>query len=260
MVELIFDTRESSYGSTRRAKGLIEEFDDIPKNTTKYSRLPLDEGDIKLISPTLYVVIERKTLNDMHSSKVDGRYYSQLDRLTKLRNEPRDDGRKVIVLFIFEKHRRGTKVRMTKAQYLGVKTSFNVKYDIPFIETASTADTALYILQLFKKMKMIDSSPAKTTVSARDKNLEFMSAIGEGKSRKKSTFLNPKSFLIGTLSSIPSFGPKTVAKLSGEFQSFPDLCFRIAEKVKAGDNVETWLKGFGLNKRNIANLLKYTAP
>lgn len=160
MYELCVDTRESD---------LLVKIPDLLQSTKLHAFLrmtsePLHIGDIELRSDTgnLLCVFERKSLTDLASSIVDGRYKEQSLRLKKACSLP-DSAKYYILEGDLQKFKgRKSKGRMvSKPALYGAITSLTYGKGFQVLKTSCLNETAELLVRFADKVRRIDMDNAK---------------------------------------------------------------------------------------------------
>jgi ERCC4-type nuclease len=135
----------------------------------------LNIGDI-FIEPN--IIIERKSLNDLASSIIDGRYKEQSNRLSQAMKE---EGYKIIYLIEGNLDLYLSSSKITTETIMSCIFSLSIEKGFYVIRTNHINETARHIIQFSKKSSKINSS---------DVHLTFDNIDGLIKKKKKSQINN----------------------------------------------------------------------
>ena len=214
-LDLILDCREHK---------LIEMF---PDTQTKQ----LDIGDILYVNSEdhteIKCIVERKTLNDLSSSIIDGRYKEQKCRLLS-------SGCKVVyILEGLSKNKFGVKFSTLLSAMLNMQFRDNVTV----IRTKDLEETAQILIMLKEKIKSIpDGDEARQIVYESSVNI----------SKKQN--MNKDTVFIKQLSCIPGVSDKIAKDITKVFPSLKKLIlmYSTIETEKECERLLTSIDGIGL--------------
>ena len=214
-LNLILDCREHK---------LIEMF---PETETKQ----LDIGDILYVNSenhsVIKCIVERKTLNDLSSSIIDGRYKEQKCRLLS------SGIRVVYILEGISKNKFGVKFSTLLSAMLNMQFRDNVTV----IRTKDIEETAQILIMLKDKIKSIpDDGEARQIVYESSVNL----------SKKQN--MNKDTVFIKQLSCIPGVSDKIAKDITQVFPSMKELINKYSslESERECERVLTIIDGIGL--------------
>uniref|UniRef100_A0A6C0FB13 ERCC4 domain-containing protein n=1 Tax=viral metagenome TaxID=1070528 RepID=A0A6C0FB13_9ZZZZ len=112
----------------------------------EFKIVTLDLGDILIESDSRKILIERKTIDDLSSSIIDGRYAEQRARLC----DAQQNG--YTVLYIIEGKQK-SKLRVPHKTILSAIISCCLKYKIPVLPSGDIEDTMYLIEKLAKNIE-----------------------------------------------------------------------------------------------------------
>ena len=214
-LDLILDCREHK---------LIEIF---PDTKTKQ----LDIGDILYVNsedPTeIKCIVERKTLNDLSSSIIDGRYKEQKCRLLS------SGIRVVYILEGMIKNKFGVKFSTLLSAILNMQFRDN----ITVIRTKDLAETAQILIMLKEKIK---------SIPADDETRQIVYESSVNISKKQN--MSKETVFIKQLSCIPGISDKTAKDIVNIFPSMKELILQYSslESEKECERLLTTIDGIGL--------------
>jgi Fanconi anemia group M protein len=116
--------------------GVVEE---LVRAGIKVKPLPLDEGDYRISDR---VVVERKTVQDLSDSIIDGRLFEQAVRLRDEYERP---------IFLVEGDTIYNKRNISRNAVLGALASLTSDYGIPTMFTRDAKETAEFIIALLRR-------------------------------------------------------------------------------------------------------------
>ena len=181
----------------------IEEF---KENSVENEIGNLINGDfiVKNESKTKRYVIERKTMDDLSSSIIDGRYKEQIERLTSIKSENTE------VMFIIEGFNKGSKKGVPYSTLLSTMQSIIVKYGIYVMRSKDVKETCQIIKHIADKIE--DSN------NCGDTNFAV---------KKKSHTL--KEVYLAMLMSIPGISQTLAQQIRNKYSSIHVLCKSLEE-------------------------------
>jgi DNA excision repair protein ERCC-4 len=143
-VELIIDNREVK---------LIQKLNNINQQIV-VKQLPI--GDIIYKDPTsdkIICIIERKTINDLASSIIDGRYHSQKNKLLKL------DCSKI---YLIEGSINNLRSKINKDCLYGAIVNTSLRDNFHIFSSSDLDESVIFILKIKKFFENIDINKIKT--------------------------------------------------------------------------------------------------
>ena len=219
MLDLILDSREHK---------LIEMF---PNTKTQQ----LDIGDIHLLNTddeTIKYIIERKTLDDLSSSIIDGRYKEQKCRLLA-------SGYQIIyVIEGMTKNKHGVKY----ATLLSAMLNIQFRDKIQVIRTKDIHETANILVLLKEKLKNCEIESTK--------QIKYVTDIHISKKQN----LTKENIFIKQLSCIPGVSSKIATDISKKYTNLSEL---LNGFNNIGPNFLTSIDGIGniISSRIYNNLI-----
>lgn len=241
---------------------VIPSFKDI---VVKKENLPL--GDILLgDEKENYLIIERKSINDLIASIKDGRYEEQSYRLTNL-NHPNHN-----ILYLIEgdinKMNRFKDNRMEKLTLYSAIFSLNFTKGFSVIRTFSLEESAIFICNSFMKLKKnllenkkayFSNSVAEILPNSNQDQNSDKNYISLVKKIKKEN-ITPENIAEIMLSQIPGISSVTALAIMKNYESLHDLLFALKENKDCLHNI-TYETEKGqvrkINKSCIENIHKY---
>lgn len=168
----------------------------------------LDVGDFSITNTSGYsIVIERKTLDDLSASIIDGRYKEQKLRLDSLRSNG------VFVLFIIENTAKTSKKGVPHSTLLSAMLSTMLNGNFFVYRTKNLQETAT-VLQLLQK----NVNDGKYSNAAHSLTLDY-SAVHT----KKSDNYTPKATYESMLSCVHGVSSNTARRISDLYPCLKDL-------------------------------------
>ena len=190
----------------------------------------LDIGDILYVNSEnhseIKLIIERKTLNDLSSSIVDGRYKEQKCRLLS-------SGIRIIyILEGMTKNKHGVKFSTLLSSMLNIQLRDN----ITVIRTKDIDETANILVMLKEKIKNISVE--------KPQQIEYESTVNIS---KKHNYSKPNVFM-NQLSCIPGVSNKIAKDISESFPSLKLLILKYSsiESQREQERLLTSIDGIGL--------------
>lgn len=165
---------------TREKNSLVPSYLEKENQIVEYKQLQI--GDYLINN----IIIERKTFQDLQSSIINKRIFSQLNEIKKFPSH----------FLIIEGKQKKDNTFLNPNALKGFLLSVITDYKIPIIYTKNEKETALYLTILAKKSK--------------DKSLSKRISRNKLSKREQSLFI---------LEGFPGIGPKTAEKLLKEFKS-----------------------------------------
>jgi len=175
----------------------------------------LEVGDYQLSKE---VVVERKTIDDLESSIMDGRIFSQIQDLLKV---PKPcmivEGNMDLV------HNGGS--RLNRKAIIGLLTTIGINYKIPIFFTKNIKETAQYLYVIAKREQLGNGALprlrySKTKMSFSQRQLFIMESFPDvGPTLARSILKNFKTLKnvanasVEDLKKVPKLGPKKANKL-----------------------------------------------
>jgi ERCC4-type nuclease len=198
-------------------------------------------GDI-LINKLL---IERKTINDLAASIVDGRYKEQSFRLLKALEE----GFKVF--YFIEGNMDLYTGAISKNTLVSTIYSLTNK-GFQVLLTKNSKETAFFILQFAEKMKRIEKDEKKSGNETKEETYENTQGVIQTKKNKNITKDNISIFM---LCQIPSISITTANVILNHYGHISTLIIAMKENPKEIEDFRN--NGKKLNKNIIQNLNEY---
>ncbi len=176
----------------------------------------LDLGDIQIRykdSDKLFLLIERKTMNDLVASVNDGRYREQKKRLLES-GHPRNQ-----ILYILEGRTKDIPAH-TKTLF-GMIINTMYRDMIPVIRLESIEETIFFIKRIIEKIESNDMSICSNNdnVGETDTNLEYLSTI---KLKKKDNMTSNNCSIL-QLAQIPGMSIQNAQIIINTYQSLANL-------------------------------------
>lgn len=223
------------------------------KDIIKYCNEQLNGRDIEIKTDNLLLgdiqidklLIERKTINDLASSIVDGRYKEQSFRLLKAL----DEGYKVF--YFIEGNMDLYTGSISKNTLVSTIYSLTTK-GFQVLLTKNSKDTSFFILQFFEKMKKENEKNEKPEIKEQNDLYENVKGIVQTKKNKNITKDNISVFM---LCQIPGISSKTAGVLLEKYGHITNLI--IAMKNNSNEIEEFRNNNKKLNKNIIMNLNDY---
>jgi len=189
----------------------------------------LDIGDIHYIDneENIHTIIERKTLNDLSSSIIDGRYKEQKSRLLASNKN---------IIYLLEGNKNGYGVKYSTI--LSCMLNLQLRDNIKVIRTKDIKETASVLILLKEKLLLEGNTENK---------IEYESTIHISKKQN----LTKDMVFIHQLSCIPGISTKTAKLIANKYKNMFDLtrCF-----ANEGENMLTTINGIG---STISNKIYY---
>ncbi len=215
-ITVICDTRE-------KASSVLNELNLLSTNEIKVNTVveQLSVGDYQISDD---VVLERKTIKDLETSIIDGRIFSQLQDLLKIKRSG------LIIEGDFSKLFLDSS-RLNKKAMIGLLTSIGLNYRIPIFYTKDKKETALFLFTIAKKEQLSNGNNSsklrysKTKMSGSEWQLFIMQSFPDvGPTLAKSildefkTIKNISNADIKQLTKVSKLGPKKAAKIKYLFE------------------------------------------
>jgi ERCC4-type nuclease len=172
-------------------------------------------------------VIERKSMDDLSSSIVDGRYKDQISRLSSIKSE------NTSIMFIIEGFNKNSKKGVPYSTLLSTMQSIVVKYGIYVMRSKDIKETCKIVQLISKK---IDD-----TIDIGDTSFQVC---------KKSHTLS--DVYISMLMSIPGISHLLANSIKENFETLPILCKKLEE---SGHTILSTIPKIG-NKKSLT-IYKY---
>lgn len=187
-----------------REHKLIQVFENDARIQTQL----LDVGDFQIVHPEhgCVMVIERKTLSDLYSSVIDGRYHEQKSRLSAMKA----DKPLMKVCYIVEGLTKQLDARHSKV-VSGCVLNMQLRDNISVFRTDSVEDTAALLLSILKKY---ESEPSAYITASPRAAEHYQCTI---KTRKRDN-IDVKTCFIAQLCMIPSISRKKADALVSHFK------------------------------------------
>lgn len=235
-LNVIFDTREAGLWETWNKIGI-----DIPAQTQ-----PLLMGDIEIQhNGTVAVLIERKTIPDLLSSIVDGRYKEQSLRLSESCEISNHN-----IVYLLE-----GKIPKDKASLVySVMCSLSYFKGFSLLRTDNKEETCRVIEGYSRKIAKENRPSFSVTGSMTD--VPYSSLI----KKKKADNINVDNFLEIVLCQVPSVSSVTASVIASSYGSLPYLLTALQEDRASLDKVtlvDKSGKSRKISKTAVANIVKY---
>ena len=269
MVKIQVDMRENDL--IKIMENLIETIPSFKELELKIENLPL--GDIILSDEKEeYVIIERKSVNDLMASIKDGRYEEQSYRLNGLQNHANHN---VIYLIEGDVNRlnRFKDNRVDKLTLYSAIFSLNFTKGFSVIRTFSLEETAIFLCNSAAKLRKIlleNKKPyypnnscllnANINIiqekSEEDASKDYVNVVKKNKKEN----ITPENIAEIMLTQIPGISTVTALAIMKEFPSFSELLLALKENNECLKNISYQTeKGQTrkINKTCLENLQKY---
>lgn len=126
-----------------REREVIEE---LKRKNTQIEVKQLIVGDFIIESKNKTVVVERKTMNDLSASIIDGRYKEQKQRLQRMKEQGCE------VVYILEGEKEGQS-RISGDTMMSVMLSLSMKYDFHVIQSKNVKETVIFLKKIQDKIE-----------------------------------------------------------------------------------------------------------
>lgn len=272
MVKIQVDMRENDL--IKIMENLIETIPSFKELELKIENLPL--GDIILSDEKEeYVIIERKSVNDLMASIKDGRYEEQSYRLNGLQNHANHN---VIYLIEGDVNRlnRFKDNRVDKLTLYSAIFSLNFTKGFSVIRTFSLEETAIFLCNSAAKLRkillenkkpyypnnicLLNTNNTETNVieekSQEDASKDYINVVKKNKKEN----ITPENIAEIMLTQIPGISTVTALAIMKEFPSFSELLLALKENNECLKNISYQTeKGQTrkINKTCLENLQKY---
>lgn len=272
MVKIQVDMRENDL--IKIMENLIETIPSFKELELKIENLPL--GDIILSDEKEeYVIIERKSVNDLMASIKDGRYEEQSYRLNGLQNHANHN---VIYLIEGDVNRlnRFKDNRVDKLTLYSAIFSLNFTKGFSVIRTFSLEETAIFLCNSAAKLRKIllenkkpyypnnicltNANNTDTNIiqekSEEDTSKDYVNVVKKNKKEN----ITPENIAEIMLTQIPGISTVTALAIMKEFPSFSELLLALKENNECLKNISYQTeKGQTrkINKTCLENLQKY---
>jgi ERCC4-type nuclease len=204
MATLLIDTREIKF--IEKSVNLMEN----NKNNIEIKQLEL--GDFIILSNTNNIIIERKTIDDLQKSIVDGRYRNQKKRLLEYSNKLSESGKNSKIIYILEGSLNELDKKYKKI-FWGMIINCCIRDSIFTIQVPSIDKTVDVIFNMFEKIQNNTNGCANIGPST---NINLSSY-------KKSKYITPQSCYISQLCQIPGISIKIAEAIHLEYKNFQIL-------------------------------------
>ena len=274
MVKIQVDMRENDL--IKIMENLIETIPSFKDLELKIENLPL--GDIILSDEKEeYVIIERKSVNDLMASIKDGRYEEQSYRLNGLQNHANHN---VIYLIEGDVNRlnRFRDNRVDKLTLYSAIFSLNFTKGFSVIRTFSLEESAIFLCNSAAKLRKIllenkkpyypnNNNNCLTNANNTDTNIiqekseedtskDYINVVKKNKKEN----ITPENIAEIMLTQIPGISTVTALAIMKEFSSFSELLLALKENNECLKNISYQTeKGQTrkINKTCVENLQKY---
>jgi len=278
MVKIQIDMRENDL--IKIMENLIETIPSFKDLELKIENLPL--GDIILSDEKEeYVIIERKSVNDLMASIKDGRYEEQSYRLNGLQNHANHN---IIYLIEGDVNRlnRFKDNRVDKLTLYSAIFSLNFTKGFSVIRTFSLEETAIFLCNSAAKLRKIllenkkayypninNSCLLNTNTNTNNNSNSLIEENSEEDASKdyinvvkkvKKENITPENIAEIMLKQIPGISTVTALAIMKEFPSFSELLIALTENNDCLNNISYQTeKGQTrkINKTCLENLQKY---
>lgn len=178
-------------------------------NIMPYIKIPFETesllcGDFLFEEDNFRLLIERKTIQDLHSSIIDGRYREQRSRLLEWRN----DNHKII--YVIEGLDSETKLETMLHRLM-------IGYSVPVHRTNNIEKTADWIEWIYTNKSLSVFFQTRDLMQDRIENIRF------SKNMKKENVMNQKTILISLLYSINGISYPMAVSIAEPFKSVEDF-------------------------------------
>ena len=223
MINLEIDYRENK---------LIEQFENDNKNKQQYIISNLDIGDIIIkCDKQIMYIIERKTISDLCSSILDGRYREQKERLLCNFNTSQ-------IIYIIEGDYKTYKNPIPYKTVLSTIVNSNLRDNISVLYSKNINDTYDYINLITKKIEKKELNISNIETTETTKTTETNNNIELNKSGninniikvKKKANLTPNIYYLTILSQIPGCSINIAKEIQKYAPSILDLYIKYNEE------------------------------
>ena len=217
-----------------REKKLIEQFENNKKNNQNYIISNLDIGDIIIkYNEHITYIIERKTISDLCSSILDGRYREQKERLLSNFNTYQ-------IIYIIEGDYKTYKNPIPYKTVLSTIVNSNLRDNISVLYSKNINDTYDYINLIAKKIEKkelniskfvdnIDNINNQTEIEYYETKNEIGNINNIIKVKKKEN-LTPNIYYLTILSQIPGCSINIAKEIQKYAPSILDLYIKYNEE------------------------------
>jgi ERCC4-type nuclease len=267
MVKIQVDMRENDL--IKIMENLIVTIPSFKDLELKIENLPL--GDIILLDEKEeYVIIERKSVNDLMASIKDGRYEEQSYRLNGLQNHANHN-----IIYLIEgdinRLNRFRDNRLDKLTLYSAIFSLNYTKGFSVIRTFSLEETAIFLCNSAAKLRknLLENKKAyypnipKLELSEKDTNIvdedlskEYINVVKKNKKEN----ITPENIAEIMLSQIPGISTVTALAIMKEYPSFSELLIALQENNDCLKNISYQTEKGQIRKINktcIENIQKY---
>jgi ERCC4-type nuclease len=217
-VKLYIDIREHNLIKLLRANNI--ELED--KN--------LEIGDIQILYNDIpYIIIERKTMNDLDASIKDGRYREQKIRLQDYKNENQELN--IRLMYIIENFKN---YQNNEAKINGALINTNIRDNINIVTTQSINDTSQYIIELYKR---IQKEPNKYITNYTNNNItnEYLTNV---KVKKKKEYITNENIMALQLCQIPSISMNCALIIQDKYKNIKNMIYELDKIENMKDKIK----------------------
>jgi len=184
-------------------------------------------GDIQILyNNNPYIIIERKSINDLKASIRDGRYKEQKYRLMEYKSQQQELNSnadyQVKLIYIIEDFVNYN----NDVDINGAIINTHIRDNISVITTHNINDTVQYIIELFGRLKKY---PDKYISQQQLTDTNYTNVV---KAKKKSTYVNSDNIMALQICQIPSISQSMAEKIQEHFGSIINLIQTIQDQDK----------------------------
>ena len=237
-MELLCDCRESSI------------IDIFSKNNTKFNSAKLDVGDFQIkYNDTLKTVIERKTINDLVSSIMDGRYKEQSYRLSNL-NELKPYNIYYLIEGDLNTYKPVTRIKTDGIRSAMLTLSYYKGFNV--VNTKNKNETADFIKLLFDKISKKPKDNFYTHDGTVNSDCDYVNVV---KQIKKDN-INKNNISCLMLSQIPGISPRIANSILNvyTFKQLVNGTFEIKDITYLDSNRKIPKKSLSVIKDFLSNI------
>lgn len=207
-IKLIIDYRERDFLNIINTNN---DNADVNLKDVVYEVQNLEIGDfvIKNENEEVLFIIERKTINDLACSIVDGRFEQQKERITSVINYPEK------IVYVLEGNKSNIKSNISTTSINGAIQNMIFKHNFKVISTSSILDTYNNLIMLYKKC-------VKNTLN-KDESVMICPVNVDLKSGSKKNVIDKNIFAL-QLCVIPGVSFKTATIITTKYQNIFELC------------------------------------
>lgn len=250
-----------------REKKIIQEF---KNRNLEFKEEQLNLGDILICNDEkILLIIERKSVNDLCSSIMDGRYKEQSYRLS----ESNTHNHNIIYLIEGDMNSVNKKFKKINSETLqNALITLNVFKGFTVIKSNNVENTVEIIDRLFKKIKKeskplyylnptiksTESKESTESTESTESNTQIDEYSSVFKTRKKNN-ITPENINIIMLEQIPDISFKTANVIINKYKTIVNLIKNLNEDMNCLDNLKLMNndKERKISKKCIENIKKF---